>query len=63
MKITVTTTKTEEIEIELPICVKVDQFKSYKVLSETEVIKVHVWECPATPDEIELLGENEIYYL
>ena len=43
MNIKVTKTTTEEIEIELPICVKVSEFRSYKVLSETEVIEVHVW--------------------
>lgn len=31
-------------EIELPICVRIDGFKSYKVLSETETISACVWE-------------------
>jgi hypothetical protein len=33
-------------EIELPICVRLNLYKLYKVLSESEVIEVHVWESP-----------------
>lgn len=44
MKIQVTTTETQEKEIQLPYHIKVNENLLCKIVSETEVICAHVWD-------------------
>lgn len=45
IQVTTTTTTTKEKEFELPFCARIDDFQCFKILSETEVIVCHVWDC------------------
>lgn len=46
MKIQITTTTTQEREIELPHYIRISEFQCCKIVSETEVICAHVWDGP-----------------
>jgi hypothetical protein len=46
MKIQITTTTTQEREIELPHYIRLSEFQCCKIVSETEVICAHVWDGP-----------------